>query len=36
VAQWTPATGIEYKVKHYLQELDGSYPENPKDTDTLS
>ena len=32
-AQWTPNTNTPYVVKHYQQNLDGTYPEEPTDTD---
>ncbi len=33
VAQWTPNTNTPYVVKHYQQNLDGTYPSEPTDTD---
>ena len=33
-AGWTPAGGIQYKVQHYLENVDGTYPSTPSDTDT--
>lgn len=33
-AKWTPKGDISYTVKHYQQNLDGTYPEEPTDTDT--
>lgn len=33
---FTPDTGTIYKVEHYKQNLDGTYPAVPSDTDTLS
>ena len=33
-AQWTPGSGIAYKVEHYQQELDGTYPSAAKETDS--
>lgn len=35
-AQWTANTDTKYTVKHYLQNLDGSYPAEPEDTETLT
>ena len=33
VAQWTPNTNTVYTVNHYQQNLDGTYPSEPTDTD---
>lgn len=35
-AVWTPATNTAYVVKHYLQNMDGTYPEEPADIDELT
>jgi hypothetical protein len=34
VAKWEANTGTKYTVEHYLQELDGSYPEDPFEKDS--
>ncbi|MGP1428503.1 MAG: InlB B-repeat-containing protein, partial [Treponema sp.] len=33
-AQWNPASGTEYKVKHYQENLDGTYPSTPTDIES--
>ena len=33
---YSAKTDIQYKVEHYQQNLDGSYPATPTETDTLS
>ncbi|MBR1785537.1 MAG: InlB B-repeat-containing protein, partial [Paludibacteraceae bacterium] len=35
-AQWTPKTNTAYTVKHYLQNVDGTYPEEPVETEALT
>ena len=35
-AVWAPATNTAYVVKHYLQNMDGTYPEEPADIDELT
>ena len=35
-AQWTPNTNTAYVVKHFKQNLDGTYPEEPADIDELT
>jgi len=35
VAEWEVLKNIPYTVEHYLEELDGSYSETPKDTEHL-
>lgn len=35
-AIWTPNTNTAYTVKHYKQNLDGSYPSSPTETDNLT
>jgi hypothetical protein len=35
-ANWIPNPDTPYKVEHYLQNLDGSYPTEPEDTDNLT
>ena len=34
-ANWQPNTDTKYKVKHYLQNLNGTYPNEPYETDNL-
>ena len=36
VAQWTPNTNTLYVVKHYQENLDGTYPTEAADTDNLT
>ncbi len=36
VAQWTPNTNTAYTVNHYQQNLDGTYPTTPAETDNLT
>ncbi|MBE6142274.1 MAG: hypothetical protein E7175_05505 [Erysipelotrichaceae bacterium] len=33
---WSPNTDTPYTVKHYKQNLDGTYPSSPTDTDNLT
>lgn len=35
-AQWTANTNTPYVVKHYQQNLDGTYPSTPTNTDNLT
>lgn len=35
-AAWTPNTNTAYVVKHFKQNLDGTYPEEPAETDELT
>jgi uncharacterized repeat protein (TIGR02543 family) len=35
-AIWSANTNTEYKVKHYKQNLDGTYPASPTETDNLT
>ena len=35
-AQWSPNTNTAYVVKHFKQNLDGTYPEEPTETDELT
>ena len=35
-AQWTPNNDTQYKVEHYQQQLDGSYPTEANETETKS
>ncbi|MGP1511858.1 MAG: InlB B-repeat-containing protein, partial [Treponema sp.] len=35
-AQWNPASGTEYKVKHYQENLDGTYPSTPTDIESMT
>lgn len=35
-ANWTPNTDTPYTVNHYQQNLDGSYPSTPTETDNLT
>ena len=35
-AVWTPKTNTAYTVKHFKQNLDGTYPEDPAETDNLT
>ena len=35
-AVWTPATNTAYVVKHFKQNLDGTYPEEAEETDELT
>ena len=35
-AKWIPSTNIKYKVEHYLEDIDGSYPDTPNDVDNLT
>lgn len=35
-ANWTPNTNTAYTVKHFKQNIDGSYNETPDDTDNLT
>jgi len=34
--QWTPNTNTAYTVKHYLQNVDGTYPTDPTETEALT
>ncbi|WP_265445267.1 InlB B-repeat-containing protein [Acetivibrio straminisolvens] len=36
IADWAVISNIPYKVEHYLEELDGSYPVTPNDTENLT
>ena len=36
VAQWTANTNTAYTVKHYQQNLDGTYPSTPTETSNLT
>lgn len=36
VAEWGVVSNIPYTVEHYWEELDGSYPETPNDTEHLN
>lgn len=35
-AQWTPNTNTAYVVKHFKQNMDGTYPEEPAEIDELT
>ena len=35
-ASWTPSTNTAYTVKHYKQNLDGTYPATPTETENLT
>jgi len=35
-AQWNPKTNTAYTVKHYQQNVDGTYPEEPVETEALT
>ncbi|WP_161555416.1 leucine-rich repeat domain-containing protein [Paraeggerthella hongkongensis] len=35
-ATWTPSAGTAYKVEHYRQSLDGSYPSSPDEVENLA
>ena len=35
-AQWTANTNTAYTVKHYQENIDGTYPATPTDTDNLT
>ena len=35
-ATWTPNTNTAYTVNHYLENLDGTYPSTPADTENLT
>ena len=35
-AKWTPNDDTAYTVKHYKQNIDGTYPSTPTDTDNLT
>ena len=35
-AAWTPKTNTAYAVKHFKQDLDGTYPAEPAETDNLT
>lgn len=35
-AHWNPATNTVYTVKHYLQNVDGMYPADPTETQSLT
>ena len=35
-AHWTPVTNVQYKVKHYKEELNDTYPEQPAHTERKS
>ncbi len=35
-AHWTAQSNIPYTVEHYMEELDGSYPSTPNETENLS